>query len=253
MAPTADRQGYWGRPTSTLDWCEENYVISHHIAEFWNTVSNLIMIIPPICGAIQTYRDGLEFRYICSFIGLTAVGIGSWCFHMTLLYEMQLLDELPMIYSTCVFVYCLYECFKQEKTISFFLIALLLLFSVSVILCRRLITAYYLITMLYSLYCECRVYPWLKPLCYTSLGIFMLGFLLWNIDNIFCDSLRNTAPGVGVVTQFHAWWHIFTGLGSYLHILLSLQIRATYLKFRPKVKFQCGVWPTLHMEPQKSS
>lgn len=39
---------------------------------FWtgNTVSNLIMILPPICGAIQTYRDGLEFRYICSFLGL---------------------------------------------------------------------------------------------------------------------------------------------------------------------------------------
>lgn len=39
---------------------------------FWtgNTVSNLIMILPPICGAIQTFRDGLELRYICSFLGL---------------------------------------------------------------------------------------------------------------------------------------------------------------------------------------
>ncbi|KAG7224688.1 hypothetical protein INR49_030236 [Caranx melampygus] len=159
MAPSIERQGYWGRPTSTLDW--------------WNTVSNLIMILPPICGAIQTFQNGLEFRYVCSFLGLAAVGVGSWFFHMTLLYEMQLLDELPMIYSTCVFVYCL-------------------------------------------------VYPWLRPLCYTSLGIFLFGFLLWNIDNIFCDSL-------------------------------SLQIRSTYLKFRPKVKFVCGVWPTLHIEPQKTT
>uniref|UniRef100_A0A3B3ZYB7 Alkaline ceramidase n=1 Tax=Periophthalmus magnuspinnatus TaxID=409849 RepID=A0A3B3ZYB7_9GOBI len=241
MAPSVDRQGHWGRPTSTLDWCEENYVVSYYIAEF-NTVSNLIMIIPPICGAIQTFRDGLEFRYICSFIGLT-VGIGSWCFHMTLLYEMQLLDELPMIYSTCVFVYC-YECFKQEKTISFFLIALLLLFSISVTVWKEPVFH----QVMYGALVAClvirsvfivTVYPWLRPLCYTSLGIFMLGFLLWNIDNIFCDSLasRQTLPsGVGVVlTQFHAWWHILTGLGSYLHILL----------------FLCGVWPTLHMEPQK--
>jgi len=34
MAPAADRPGYWGTPTSTLDWCEENYVVSYYIAEF---------------------------------------------------------------------------------------------------------------------------------------------------------------------------------------------------------------------------
>lgn len=36
----------------------------------------------------------------------------------------------------------------------------------------------------------------------------------------FRASRKTLPPGVGVVTQFHAWWHIFTGLGSYLHILL---------------------------------
>ncbi|KAM6907249.1 alkaline ceramidase 3 [Xenentodon cancila] len=267
MAPSTDRQGYWGRPTSTLDWCEENYVVSFYIAEFWNTVSNLIMILPPIYGAFQTFQDGLEFRYICSFLGLAAVGVGSWCFHMTLLYEMQLLDELPMIYGTCVFVYCLYECFKQEKSISLFPIAILLMFSILVTLVylqwkepvfhQVMYGALVACLVMRSIFIVTWVYPWLRPLCYTSLGIFLLGFLLWNIDNIFCDSLRVSRkilpPGVGVVTQFHAWWHIFTGLGSYLHILLSLQIRSTYLKYRPKVKFLCGVWPTLHIEPQRTS
>lgn len=33
----------------------------------------------------------------------------------------------------------------------------------------------------------------------------------------------------------------------------SLQIRSTYLKHRPKVKFLCGVWPMLHIESQKAS
>lgn len=34
MAPAADREGYWGPPTSTLEWCEENYAVSYYIAEF---------------------------------------------------------------------------------------------------------------------------------------------------------------------------------------------------------------------------
>uniref|UniRef100_A0A3Q1EQ81 Alkaline ceramidase n=1 Tax=Acanthochromis polyacanthus TaxID=80966 RepID=A0A3Q1EQ81_9TELE len=259
MAPSIDRHGYWGRPTSTLDWCEENYVVSFYIAEFWNTVSNLIMILPPIYGAIQTFRDGLESRYIFSFLGLAAVGVGSWCFHMTLLYEMQLLDELPMIYSTCVFVYS--EWVKKNVNSSEILFVPASSYSVSnpdtCLLFQVMYGALVACLVMRSIFIVTWVYPWLRPLCYTSLGIFLLGFLLWNIDNIFCDSLRASRqtlpPGVGVVTQFHAWWHIFTGLGSYLHILLSLQIRSTYLKYRPKVKFLCGVWPTLHIEPQKTS
>ncbi|PNJ51174.1 ACER3 isoform 12 [Pongo abelii] len=34
MAPAADREGFWGPTTSTLDWCEENYSVTWYIAEF---------------------------------------------------------------------------------------------------------------------------------------------------------------------------------------------------------------------------
>ncbi|XP_061607899.1 alkaline ceramidase 3 isoform X3 [Phyllopteryx taeniolatus] len=166
-------------------------------------------------------------------------------------------------HDTC----CRYECFKQGNSISWFPVALLFIFSITVtvvylqwkepVFHQVMYGALVACLVMRSVFIVTWVYPWLRPLCYTSLGVFMLGFLLWNIDNIFCDSLRASRqtlpPGVGVVTQFHAWWHIFTGLGSYLHILLSLQIRTTYLKYRPKVKFLCGVWPTLHLEPQKTS
>lgn len=40
--------------------------------------------------------------------GFAAVGLGSFAFHATLLYEAQLADELPMIYvaSYSLFVLC---------------------------------------------------------------------------------------------------------------------------------------------------
>ncbi|NXT05537.1 ACER3 ceramidase, partial [Prunella fulvescens] len=187
MAPAADREGYWGPPTSTLEWCEENYAVSYYIAEFWNTVSNLIFILPPIYGAIQTYKDGLEKRYLAAYLCLTAVGLGSWCFHMTLKYEMQLLDELPMIYSCCVFVYCLYECFKYKNTVNYALLFLLITYSVvvSIVYLDLKEPVFHQVNLALP-----EVYPWLRGLGYTSLTVFLMGFFLWNVDNIFCDKLR---------------------------------------------------------------
>jgi len=98
--------GYWGDTTATLDWCEQNYEVSWYIAEFWNTVTNLSMIIPPLWGIYKCLQRGLETRYLVGFLALLLVGIGSTMFHMTLQYSMQLLDEIPMVWSSCAFIYC---------------------------------------------------------------------------------------------------------------------------------------------------
>ena len=107
--------GYWGDTTATLDWCEQNYEVqgvafscrsstvdqiwplpsvlsakidclqvSWYIAEFWNTLTNLSMIIPPIWGIHKCLQRGLETRYLVGFLALLLVGIGSTMFHMTL-------------------------------------------------------------------------------------------------------------------------------------------------------------------------
>ena len=39
-----DLSGFWGPPTSTIDWCEHNYVVSTHVAEFFNTFSSLSLV-----------------------------------------------------------------------------------------------------------------------------------------------------------------------------------------------------------------
>ena len=45
MAPVAadSVEGYW-EMTTTIDWCESNYVASHYIAEWSNTWSNFVTI-----------------------------------------------------------------------------------------------------------------------------------------------------------------------------------------------------------------
>ena len=50
MAPTnglrpGDDIGFWGSPSSTINWCETNYEMTYYVAEFWNTVTNLGMIV----------------------------------------------------------------------------------------------------------------------------------------------------------------------------------------------------------------
>lgn len=66
-----------------------------------NTVSNLIMILPPLFGALQTFRSGLEFRYIFSFLGLA-----GWClqFGLSRLVGPELTCPLPPVSCRCGFL-----------------------------------------------------------------------------------------------------------------------------------------------------
>ncbi len=43
-----DRVGVWGSPTSTLDWCEENHVLSYYIAEFCKKTNIMLPYINPM-------------------------------------------------------------------------------------------------------------------------------------------------------------------------------------------------------------
>ena len=44
MAPMVGNGGggVWGNPTALIDWCEENYVVTTYVAEFWNTLRSVL-------------------------------------------------------------------------------------------------------------------------------------------------------------------------------------------------------------------
>ena len=109
--------GYWGPVTSNIDWCESNYEVTYYIAEFWNTLTTVAMILPPIIGALSSFtKMHVELRYLMPFFMLIVVGLGSGLFHMTLLYEMQLMDELPMIWGTATLLYAIHDIYKIDNS-----------------------------------------------------------------------------------------------------------------------------------------
>jgi dihydroceramidase len=50
------------------------------------------------------------------------------------------------------------------------------------------------------------------------------GFALWNVDNVYCGSITNVKRSIGLpwafVIELHGWWHILTGIGAYICILV---------------------------------
>ncbi|KAJ1658968.1 alkaline ceramidase ydc1 [Dispira simplex] len=73
----------------------------------------------------------------------------------------------------------------------------------------------------------------LRRLYMQGAAAFLLGFILWNVDNIMCTQLRTMraqlAPPFDILLQFHGWWHILTGLGCYYCILTTQYMRIVFL------------------------
>lgn len=272
MAPVGGRPansvgqlvGYWGPTTSTLDWCEKNYEVTYYMAEFWNTVTNLAMILPALIGIYESRKQGLELRYSICFGFFLLVGIGSWLFHMTLMYEMQLMDELPMVWGAAYMYYCLEKAETKvgdtQARRGIGLLMFLYSLIVSVVYISSLQNplfhegAYGLLvfmTLIKAIRLQRQNGKFIKvPLFYLGCFLYTLGFILWNIDNHFCpritqlrDSLRpapTTAEAdsphplrglldLSPLTQLHGWWHLLAGYGTYVHIVFCIHNRLIYL------------------------
>ncbi|KAI8865360.1 hypothetical protein GQ42DRAFT_129594, partial [Ramicandelaber brevisporus] len=98
MAPLG-YEGYWGPVTSSIDWCEPNYVWSPYVAELWNTLSSLVICFVGEYGA-YTIAKSIQDVLGWLFRMITTVGIGSVAFHSTLqAFPGQFADEAPMLWT----------------------------------------------------------------------------------------------------------------------------------------------------------
>lgn len=260
--PDVPENGFWGPPTSTIDWCEENYVVSRYVAEMVNTVTNAAFIALAGYALVNVLRHKHELRFLLVSLGFIIVGCGSWMFHMSLLYKYQLLDELPMIYATCVPYWVVYshgksrsESIKVALQISG---AALILTAVYVRIRDPTIhqVAYGLLNavVLYKSMKLQKEYvvddeakKVFRKLLVRGLTHIAIGYLCWNIDINFCDLWRGARRVIGMpygfILEGHGWWHLGTGIGVYHYIVYLEYLRLFILKKETHYDFKwtCGL------------
>ncbi|KAL1964662.1 hypothetical protein VTN77DRAFT_6688 [Rasamsonia byssochlamydoides] len=118
------RDGYWSPVTSTLNWCEEDYYATIYSAEIVNTLTNLLFLYLGVKGVLNCRKHGHDAIFQIAFFGYLLVGFGSFLFHSTLKYPMQLVDELSMIYTTCLMCYASFSYARPPGVRLFLAIAL---------------------------------------------------------------------------------------------------------------------------------
>ena len=94
--------GYWWPHTANTAYCEEKYAVSYYVAEWWNTISNLPILVLSLAAFIKTRRNP-ELQpslVVWSYLACPVVVFGgSLLFHATLSRWGQLMDQLPMIWG----------------------------------------------------------------------------------------------------------------------------------------------------------
>lgn len=241
LAPEGGREGYWGPPTATIDWCEANYEVTILVAEFWNTVSNLMFIIPPLAAAFH-FRKKVDTAYLMSLVYMAFTGMGSCAFHGTLLYGMQLWDELSMVWSGLFILYLIIRIFKGDEASASYILPLFLYgvgtcvvyLSSNTPVIFQVAYAVIHFSVVILAYQLKHSYPVDMRLYWGTVLMSSTGFLLWNIDNNMCSSLervratlRSSASTTLLVpvTQFHALWHCLAGYGAFCMVLYVIQAR----------------------------
>lgn len=251
---TTPAEGFWGPPTSTVDWCETNYEHFHHVAELFNSVSSLAMVFGGLL-ALVLHRRVLERRFLAAFAMLAVVGLGSIGFHATLRFQLQMLDELPMLYLALIMVYILVENRPQRRLGVWFPLALFAYAVLSTYLCAftRGPLQFFLFQVSFAsleFFALARVYlihrrsqdASARRLFQLGVSAYALAIVLWLSDIQLCPTLNEALPARGIPNpQFHAWWHVLVSCGFYALLMVIAHDRLKTLGQAPGVRWAGGI------------
>ncbi|WP_395819397.1 ceramidase [Archangium minus] len=250
------KMGFWGANTATVDWCETNYEHLHYVCELFNSASSLAMVFAGVLG-IALHRRVLELRLLLAFAMVSVVGLGSIAFHATLLFQHQMLDELPMLYLALLMVYILVENRPERRFGIGFPLALFAYAVLSTYLSAftRGRLQFFLFQASFAtleFFALARVYlihrrsqdVMARRIFQLGIGAYAFAIVLWLSDIQFCSTLNETLPSYGIPNpQFHAWWHFFVSCGFYALLIVIAHDRLKTLGQTPQLRFAAGVIP----------
>lgn len=208
--------------TSTIDWCEENFVYHDEVAEWWNSTSALVYIGLGLLGIYNAFqRPALQKEFIFFYICQLMVGVGTMWFHGRLTYEGQMYDEVWMLVLLAHGTYLL--CGDKYPRIGY--VAALVVIVVSYLHITEGYVALFQITFIASGFAlnyigfkRIDALQWPKErkdnIFYAFRRMFfvtLLGLALWATDLTLCDAYYKHIWN----PQLHAIFHIVTAYSLY--------------------------------------
>jgi len=246
--------------TSTIDWCEDNWVYHDEVAEWWNTVSSLFYIGLPLLGIYNACKLGgmqLKIEFVLNAICRMMVGIGTAWFHGRLTYAGQMYDEIWML---IMLGYGAYQLNKKEYPNIGYLFALpVITFSyfhiyegyVKLFQCTFLLAGILLHTS-FCLRLKSNTAHWsakkkqnIERASLIMALVTIFGCSLWLTEELFCKSWYKAIFD----PHLHAFFHLLTayslhGYTVIFHLLLAKEEGYFAYKF--------GFFPYVSTQPSAS-
>ena len=237
--------GYWSPSTSSIDWCERNYVVTRYIAEFWNCLSSFSMCLLGGILFVRGLRNKVEHRFLFSSLGFVLVGLGSAYFHGTLTHLGQMADELPMVYSMIVWWFILFKMNEFQKINNeIFAIDMSVLFGIFYAFLWTYVHSLQTFVLIFQAHMSLMVLGGvikliflyrqshhhvhrLKYFLMVYVTLLVVAFVSWIVDQQLCEELNERSP---FNPQLHAWWHVFGAVHCHLGIVCGEAMRLLSIK-----------------------
>jgi len=195
---------FWGYPDVSVSFCEDKYVVSDYIAEYYNTMSALSYVIV----GILFYRTRLKELSIIMIL----LGLGTALLHSTLRFYGQWLDEISMLILSFFIIKEIRIDRFNERTNNLYLLSLIITYFIF----ERFFCYFFLVFTSLQIYIyliarkNVIVYSLEYYLIRSYSIILLISGVCWMLDQLFCEYVRDY--------QLHAVWHA----GTALSLLLGL-------------------------------